>query len=187
MILIELFLSFSKIGLLSLGGGYAAIPLIREEAVERRAWIDMNQFADILSISEVTPGPIAINSATFVGIETAGLPGAVAATLGCALPPCAVLMLLAFLYYRFKGMSAVQGVLLGLQPVVTAMIASAGVSLLIIAIYGESGGSVTSAVPDIGAIAIFVVCFLILRKKKFAPIYVMLGAGLITAALYLLA
>ena len=88
MKIFELFLSFVQVGLLSIGGGYAAIPLIQSETVTRHAWLTMHEFTDLVTIAEMTPGPIAINSATFVGIRVAGIPGMFAATVGCILPRC---------------------------------------------------------------------------------------------------
>ena len=82
MIYLELFWSFFQIGLFSIGGGYAAMPLIQNQVVDIHPWLTMTQFADIMTIAEMTPGPIAINSATFVGIQVAGLPGAIIATVG---------------------------------------------------------------------------------------------------------
>ena len=86
MIYLELLCSFFKIGLFSIGGGYAAMPLIQNQVVDVHTWLTMTQFADIMTIAEMTPGPIAINSATFVGIQVAGIPGAIIATVGCILP-----------------------------------------------------------------------------------------------------
>ena len=100
MIYLELLWSFFQIGLFSIGGGYAAMPLIQHQVVDLHPWLTMTQFADIMTIAEMTPGPIAINSATFVGIQVAGLPGALVATLGCILPSCVIVMALAYLYYR---------------------------------------------------------------------------------------
>ena len=137
MIYWELFLSFLQIGLFSFGGGYAAMPLIQEQAVEVHSWLTMQQFADVMTIAEMTPGPIAINSATFVGIQMGGLLGAVIATVGCVLPSCVIVLALSFMYYRFRGLRVVQGVLAGLRPAVVAMITSAAISLLTLAIYGQ--------------------------------------------------
>ena len=137
MIYLELFWSFFQIGLFSIGGGYAAMPLIQEQVVDLHSWLTMTQFADIITIAEMTPGPIAINSATFVGIQVCGLPGAIVATLGCIFPSCIIVMTLAYIYYRFRGLYIVQGVLAGLRPAVIAMIASAGLSLLILSVYGQ--------------------------------------------------
>ena len=137
MIYLELFWSFFQVGLFSIGGGYAAMPLIQDQVVDIHPWLTMTGFADIMAIAEMTPGPIALNAATFVGIQVAGLPGALIATIGCLFPSCVIVMTLAYVYYRFRGLSIVQGVLAGLRPAVIAMIASAGISLLILALYGQ--------------------------------------------------
>lgn len=106
MIFLQLFWSFFQIGLFSIGGGYAAMPLTQQQVVDQHAWLTMAQFADIMTIAEMTPGPIAINSATFVGIRVAGLPGAIVATAGYVLPSCAIVLALAFVYYHFSRLSA---------------------------------------------------------------------------------
>ena len=137
MIYLELFWSFFQVGLFSIGGGYAAMPLIQDQVVDIHPWLTMTGFADIMAIAEMTPGPIALNAATFVGIQVAGLPGALIATIGCIFPSCVIVMTLAYVYYRFRGLSIVQGVLAGLRPAVIAMIASAGISLMILALYGQ--------------------------------------------------
>ena len=136
MIYLELLWSFFQIGLFSIGGGYAAMPLIQNQVVDLHPWLTMQEFADIMTIAEMTPGPIAINTATFVGIQVAGIPGAILATVGCVMPSCVIVLLLAFLYYRFRGLSLVQGILSGLRPAVIAMIASAGISLILMAFFG---------------------------------------------------
>ena len=100
MIWLQLFFSFLQIGLFSFGGGYAAVPLIQEQIVNIHGWLDMDQFTDLITISQMTPGPIAINSATFVGIRIGGIPGALVATLGCILPSCIIVTLLAKLYLK---------------------------------------------------------------------------------------
>ena len=138
MIYLELFWSFFKIGLLSIGGGYAAMPIIQNQVIDIHHWLTMTQFTDIITIAEMTPGPIAINSASFVGIQVAGFCGAVIATVGCVFPSCIIVMVLAYMYYRYRGLDMVQGILSGLRPAVIAMIASAGISLLIMAFYGQS-------------------------------------------------
>ena len=127
---LALFWSFFQIGLFSIGGGYAAMPLIQHQVVELHPWLTMTQFADIITIAEMTPGPVAINSATFVGIHIGGIPGALVATAGCVLPSCIIVTILATIYYRYRQLSLMQGILAGLRPAVVAMIASAGLSLL---------------------------------------------------------
>lgn len=176
MILLELFWSFIQIGLFSIGGGYAAIPLIRHQAMEVHSWLTLQEFADIMTISEMTPGPITINGATFVGIQVAGIPGAIAATLGCILPSSLIVTLLAFIYYRYKGLDAVQSVLRGLRPAVIAMIASACLSLISLALFGSDGFTGNLRIQSL---ILFIVAFLILRIFHLGPMVVMFSCGLI--------
>lgn len=184
MIYVELFWSFLQVGLFSIGGGYAAMPLIQHQVVDVHPWLTMTQFADIMTISEMTPGPIAVNSATFVGIQVAGIPGAAIATLGCIFPSCVIVMALAYIYYRFRGLAMVQGLLAGLRPAVVAMIASAGISLIVLSFFGQR--SLPENLNSINYISvfIFVAGFLILRKWKINPLYVMTGAGVLGVLLY---
>jgi len=184
MILLELFWSFFQIGCFSIGGGYAAMPLIQDQVVDLHPWLTMTQFADIMAIAEMTPGPIAVNSATFVGIQLAGIPGAVIATLGCVLPSCVIVMTLAYVYYRFRGLSIVQGILAGLRPAVIAMIASAGLSLMVLAFYGQREMPGEWYDVDVIAVGIFAAGLVLLRKWKMNPIWVMAGAGAAGILLY---
>ena len=184
MILLELFWSFFQIGLFSIGGGYAAMPLIQDQVVTLHPWLTMAQFADIVTIAEMTPGPIAVNSATFVGIQVAGIPGALAATFGCILPSCVIVMTLAFLYYRFRNLHLVQGVLGGLRPAVAAMIASAGISLLFMALYGTRTLPADPKRLDFPALLIFAAGFLILRRRKVNPLWAMAASGALGLLLY---
>ena len=183
MIYLELLWSFFQIGLFSIGGGYAAMPLIQHQVVDLHPWLTMTQFADIMAIAEMTPGPIAINSATFVGIQVAGIPGAIVATLGCILPSCAIVMTLAWVYYRFRGLNTVQGVLGGLRPAVVAMIASAGLSLIILSFWGERTLPADLSGVRWTSVAIFALAFFVLRRWKVSPIKVMLGAGVLGVVL----
>lgn len=181
---LELFWSFFQIGLFSIGGGYAAMPLIQNQVVDIHPWLTMTQFADIMTIAEMTPGPIAINSATFVGIQVAGLSGAIVATLGCVLPSCVIVMTLAYIYYRYRKMHMVQGILAGLRPAVIAMIASAGISLLIMALYGQRTLPSNLASLDVRALLVFIAGFCILRTRKPNPLWVMAGSGVAGIILY---
>ena len=184
MVYLQLLWSFFQIGLFSIGGGYAAMPLIQHQVVDLHPWLTMTQFADIMTIAEMTPGPVAINSATFVGIQVAGVPGALVATIGCVLPSCVIVMLLAYIYYRFKGLSLVQGVLFGLRPAVVAMIASAGISLLILAFYGARTLPADLTGLNLISVLIFALGLFILRRWKINPIWVMAGAGAAGLLLY---
>ena len=176
MIYLELLWSFMQIGLFSIGGGYAAMPLIEHQAIDIHGWLTMQSFSDIMTISQMTPGPIAINCATFVGIQVAGIPGALVATAGCVLPSSIIVTILAFIYYRFKGLDAVQSVLRGLRPAVVAMIAGAALSLLAIALCGSD--SFTGEISIFNAV-LFIAGLAVLRIWKLNPILVMAATGII--------
>ena len=184
MIYLELLFSFMQIGLFSIGGGYAAMPLIQDQVVNLHPWLTMSQFADIMTIAEMTPGPIAINAATFVGIRIAGIPGALVATLGCITPSCIIVMTLAYLYTKYSGLSIIQGILSGLRPAVVAMIASAGLSLFLLSVFGEEFSLSGPVSIDKIAGIIFLAAIFILRKWKLSPICVMAASGLAGLILY---
>ena len=101
-LLLNLFTAFFKIGLFSIGGGYAVIPNIQEQVVTARGWISQKIFTDIITISQLTPGPLAVNTSTFVGVRIAGLPGAVLATLGCVISGICLSVTLYCLFGRYK-------------------------------------------------------------------------------------
>lgn len=175
MIYLQLFLSFLQVGLFSIGGGYAAIPLIQSEVVATRGWLSMAEFTNLITIAEMTPGPIAVNSATFVGIRIAGIFGAVVATLGCILPSCIIVSLLAYVYQKYKNLSAMQSVLTSLRPAVVALIASAGLSIFLVVAFGENAYAVGN-VEWIGVI-LTVGAFILLRKLKCSPILIIALCG----------
>ena len=184
MIYLQLFLSFIQEGLFSIGGGYAAMPLIQSQVVTRYGWLSMSEFTDLITIAEMTPGPIAVNSATFVGIRIAGIGGAIIATLGCILPSCFIVSLLAFIYYRYKQMSALQSVLASLRPAVVALIASAGLSILKMVAFGGAEFGLENV--DWVGLGLFAAAFIALRKFKRGPILVMVCCGAIRLLLNLL-
>ena len=185
MVFLKLFLSFFQVGLFSFGGGMAALPLIQTQMVEIHGWLTLSQFADLVTIAEMTPGPIAINAATFVGIRVAGLPGALVATFGCVLPSCVIVLILARLYVRYKSLSLMQGALGGLRPAIVALIGSAGMSIFLMAICGEGGFHGLDSVNWI-AVGMFAVAFVLLRKWKVSPILLMLCSGVAGGILYTL-
>ena len=176
MIYLQLFLSFLQIGMFSFGGGYAAMPLIQGQVVTTHGWLTMSEFTDLITISQITPGPIAVNSATFVGLKIAGIPGAVVATVGCILPSCIIVTILARLYLKYRNLDLLQGVLKSLRPAVVAMIASAGILILKNAFWG-SGGTISLTGTEWSMVVIFGICVLLLRKTKLNPIWVMVLAG----------
>ncbi len=123
--LLQVFLSFLKIGGFTFGGGYAMIPLIQKEAVENRKWVTDEDILDIITIAESTPGPIAINSATFVGYKAAGVLGSVVATLGVVLPSFVIILLISFVLTQFQNVKEVQYALSGIRVGVLALLVKA--------------------------------------------------------------
>ena len=172
MIYLELFLSFLEVGLFSIGGGYAAITIIQSQVVEKYAWLSLNEFTDLITIAEMTPGPIAVNSATFVGIKIAGILGAIISTLAVILPSLFIVSLLAHLYFKYRNIDFIQKILGTLRPVIVALIASAGLSILINAVYVENK-------LNFVALSLFIVCFISIRKTKINPILAMLSCGVL--------
>ena len=121
----QVFFSFFKIGAFTFGGGYAMIPLIQNEAVEKRHWVTDDDILEVIAIAESTPGPIAINSATFVGYKAAGVLGSVCATLGVVLPSFVIILLLSFVLRQFQEIAAVQYAFNGIRAGVLALLVNA--------------------------------------------------------------
>lgn len=183
MILLRLFLAFAKVGLFSFGGGYAALPLIRDMIVTELSWMTEEEFADIMVISEMTPGPITINAATFVGINEAGMPGAIAATLGFVFPSAVIISILAVLLKKYGDLKPVRHVLSVMRPCVIGLIASAGVKMLLDAI---AEGSFLHPSIDIFTVIIFFAGIAVMRKLRPSPIAVMAASGVLGIVVYAL-
>ncbi len=177
MILFQLIFSFLQVGLFSIGGGYAAMPLIQEQVVSVHPWLSMQEFTDLITIAEMTPGPIAVNSATFVGMRIAGVPGAIGATAGCILPSCLIVSLLSFIYQKYKKLAFLQNVLSCLRPAVVALIAGAGWSIFLLVLQGGSA-SFPGGI-NVTGILLFIAGLLLLRLKKWNPILVMVLCGVV--------
>ncbi|MCD1147928.1 chromate transporter [Peptoniphilus sp. KCTC 25270] len=129
--LLLLYFEFLKIGILAFGGGYAVLPLIQQFIVEERGWITMTEFTDLVSISQMTPGPIFINSATFVGSRVAGVPGSIVATIGSVTPQCILMMILGyFLFTKNKKFPLLDKILSGIRPGIVGLILIASLSML---------------------------------------------------------
>ncbi len=186
MIFVRLFWSFFQIGLFSIGGGYAAMPLIQNQVVEINQWLTLTEYTDLITIAEMTPGPIAINAATFVGTQVAGLAGAVVCTLGCIAPSCIIVSVLAYFYFKYKDLALMQGILSGLRPAVVALIGSAGLSIIILAFWGEGGVSVSPDAINLVAVGLFIAAMFVLKRFKPNPILIMLGCGVVGGAIYLM-
>ena len=130
MIFVELFLTFFLIGMFTIGGGYAMLSLIQNEVVTVHAWIDETTFTDIVAISQMTPGPIAINSATYVGYTVAGVWGSVVATISVCLPALTLMILITRFFIKLRTNRYVKGLIAGMRPVVVGMIGAAALLLM---------------------------------------------------------
>lgn len=195
MIYLQLFFSFLKVGAFSFGGGYAALPLIQGEVIHKYQWLSTRQFMDLITISQMTPGPIAVNAATFVGMQLAGLPGAIAATAGCILPACILVTLLTRLYLKYKNGNLMNGILQTLRPAVVALIAAAGVDIFTSAVFFAAQSSRRSSLHlsvaaiqktassilktvNLAQLLFFVIALILLRKTRWNPVLIMLGCGI---------
>lgn len=186
-IIITLFWTFLKIGLFSIGGGYAIIPLIREQVVNHFGWISSKMFTDIITISQMTPGPLAVNTSTFVGLQVAGIAGAVTATVGCVL--CGVLISL-FLYRFFQkhGDSRyVFEVLKGLKSASLGLIISAAATIIMLAFWGTEALKAEQIFSLLNRTALLIFCIVlfVLRKWKLNPILIMAASGAAGLLFYL--
>lgn len=172
----ELFWTFLKIGLFSIGGGYAVIPSIQEQVVEQNHWISEKVFTDIITISQMTPGPLAVNTSTFVGLQIGGIPGAAAATTGCVL--CGVIMslLLHRFFTRRQNSVYVFEVLNGLKSASLGLIISAAAVILFLSFFG-TGTPDFGAAPDRAALLLFAAALFLLRKWKINPVIIMILSG----------
>ena len=179
MTYLQLFLAFLQIGAFSFGGGYAAMPLIQEQVVTKYAWLTQTDFTDLVTIAEMTPGPIAINAATFVGNQVAGIPGALVATAGVILPSCIFVTVLAWLYNRFRKMALMQGVLKSLRPAVVAMIFAAGLGILLATLFANGTISFVFGNFQYRAFVMFLAALVCLRGLNWNPILVMAGCGVV--------
>ncbi len=174
MIYWELFITFLEIGAFTFGGGYAMLPLIQQEVV-KHGWMSQEELIDFIAISESTPGPFAVNASTFVGTRTAGILGAVCATLGIVLPSFVIILLIAKIFDQFQKSTVVGGAMIGLKGMVVGMIASAiittGISVFTPMIKGEDVKEIILALVLLSGV-------LFGLKKKVQPILLILLAAL---------
>ncbi|MBC8536455.1 chromate transporter [Feifania hominis] len=178
--LFSLLTVFFKIGLFSIGGGYAIIPLIQSQVVDQLGWVSQKVFTDIITISQMTPGPLAVNASTFIGIQIAGIPGALIATVGCVVSGICISLALYLLFRRFNRSAYVLQVLSGLKASSLGLILSAAVSLLLLAF-----GSPVGTLPfDWVAVLVFGGALFALRRWKINPILMMALTGVIGILIY---
>ncbi len=169
-LLLDIVLTFLKIQLLSFGGGHASIPIVQTEIVDTKKWMTIEEFSDLLAMDEITPGPLAINCATFVGKKLAGVPGAIAATVGCIIPSCVIALIFTKMFKKhFQNMTFVNE-MKSLRCVVIALLAFTTIVLFRSAVF------VNQAVQP-GYMAIFLLSFFVLYRFRPNPLYVIIGGG----------
>lgn len=185
MILLQLFLSFVKIGFLGFGGGMAILPMIYQEISE---FSDMTQaeFANLVAVSQATPGPIAVNAATYVGYQEAGFLGSLVATVGVSIPALLLVVITVKLLTAFKESPVVKGAMMGIRPAAVGLVASAVVFIAIGTIFTAPLSSIrdmnsAAASLNFTAIAIAAVTFFLAVKFKLSPIKLILAMGVLGA------
>lgn len=172
LMLTKLFFSFMKIGAVSFGGGYAVISLIQQEIVEKYKIIDTGQFIDMVALSEMTPGPLAINASTFVGFNSQGILGAAVATMGVVMVPIILSLLLAFYSGKNGNSKIMSKILYGIRPCVVAIIFVAVIKLI------------PMSITDIYSILIAIVVAAIYQYKKISPILLIFIGGVLGYCVY---
>lgn len=171
-LLIQLFITFFKIGAFSFGGGYAMLPLLEEEVIRNHGWMTSSEFIDIFAISEMTPGPIAVNAATFLGFRVSGLLGAAIATIAVILPSFIVISVIYASLNKFKSSKYVAWIFEGIRPIVIGLIIAAGVTVS------------KSSFVDIKSIIIALGLFYGVTFKDLNPILAIVIGGVIGVILY---
>ena len=175
-IFFDLFITFFKIGLFTFGGGYAMLPLIMQE-VESHGWMASEDLINFIAVAESTPGPFAINCATYVGSEMGGVLGSLCATLGVVMPSFIVILIVAKIYEKFKQSKLVKGAMCGLRPAAVGLIASAVLSAALEVFFPLGFTNLLATVTSlefISGIVIFSLSLFLILKKKLHPIYVIL-------------
>lgn len=188
MIFVQLFYEYFKTGLFAVGGGLATLPFLQDVSA-KTGWFSLDQLADMIAISECTPGPIGVNMATYVGFTTAGIPGALAATLGLIAPSIIVILIIAGFLKRFQNNRYVQAAFYGLRPASTGLIGAACVSVAITALLNLSRFSETRAIVDLfqwKAVILAVILFFAMKHPKLKKLHpaVFLGVSAVIGILF---
>lgn len=175
MIYLKLFYIFFKIGIFSFGGGLAMLPMVETE-VYKYNWLTEQDFLDIISISQVTPGPIVVNTATFVGHKLGGILGAISATVGVAMPSLIIILLVAIIYDRLKNNPYKEAFFRGVKPVTLALILYAGIIVGRPTFINENMGNFS---PNYVALLIFSAMIFASSRIKINPVFLLLGSGVL--------
>ena len=183
MIFLELFLVFLKIGAFTFGGGYAMLPLIQEEVL-RRGWLSETEIVDFIAVSESTPGPFAVNVATYVGSQVGGILGAFLATLGVVLPSFIIILIVARCFAAFRNSRIVRGCMSGLKPAVIGMIGAAALSIAVTVFFPSGLTTAVFTTPAFYVSLATLALSLLLASRKVHPILIIclsavigIGAG----------
>ncbi len=174
----KLFTTFLKIGLLSIGGGYGIIPLIQEQVVEKNNWISRKMFTDIITISQMTPGPLAVNTSTFVGLQIGGMIGALASTIGCILWGVIISLALYKFFQIHQKSDYVLEVLKGFKSASLGLILSAAATILLLALYGSNKPELDFLSLNWTALFLFLALLFVLKKWKMSPVFIMFVSGI---------
>ena len=187
-LLLDLFLTFLKIGAVSFGGGYAMIPVIADEVISH-GWMTQSEVMNFVAVAESTPGPVAINMATFIGASQGGFFGAVLSTLGVVLPAFVIILIVASLVKGLLKYAGVEGFLKGVRPVIVALITATGILMLVTCVLSvEKIGDTASF--DYKSVVIFAMLFIIsfaykqIRKKSISPILLIIISAVLGMMLY---
>ena len=182
-IYLQILFTFMKVALLSFGGGYASLPLVEEQVVFGKGWLTPAEFANLLALDEFTPGPIIINSATFVGMKVAGVPGALMATLGSVLPCFVLSLTLIWLYRRFQEIPIIGQLLGALKCMALALITSTFLNILLALVFPAGIAALQINFYSIGMIF---AAMLMMRKLQLSPVVTMIICGAANMLLHLL-
>lgn len=185
LLLVKMFLIFFKIGIFTFGGGYAMIPLITEEVI-KNGWVESTDvLIDFIAISQSTPGAFAINIATFIGYNQAGILGAIFTTLGVVLPSFFIILFIAIAFHKFKTNKYVIGFLNGISPVVPGIIMSVALTFILRSVFDVIDLNFKDFKFQIWAVIIFIISFGVSKlKKRIHPIYIVLISGALGLLFY---
>ena len=186
MIYLELFYTFFTIGLFTFGGGYAMLPLIQQKVAEKN-WMDLSQLMDFVAVSESTPGPFAVNVATYVGSSQGGILGAVCATLGVVTPSFIIIIIVAKCYIRFKNSKLVSGAMFSLRATVVGLMAGAVFGMLPTVFFSMGISWNSLLTPEFLCSAVIFLTMLVLALKKVSPIILVLcsaAAGIVSGLIF---
>ena len=181
MMLVELFFVFVLVGAMTYGGGYSVLPLVDDLIVNKRGWLSTEEVADIVSISEMSPGPFSLNCASFVGMKVAGLPGSILATFGFLLLSLIIILLLAYFYRKYRTLDAVKQVFSVLNACIIGVLFSSAISLLKTSVFR---GAFFDGNIDIVALLIFGYSFIAIFRFKQNPLVILLASAVVGAIVY---